>query len=89
MAKTFHLQIISCDRKFYEGPCESLVFQDLDGEYGILAVSILKLKNAVFYDAFSMERKILGETKETFVLPPYTAQLWIKGKSGGRNNVDR
>ncbi len=37
MAKTFHLQIISCDRKFYEGPCESLVFQGLDGEYGILA----------------------------------------------------
>ncbi len=36
MAKTFQLQIISCDRQFYDGPCEALVFDGLDGEYGVL-----------------------------------------------------
>ena len=36
MDKAFHLQIISCDRQFYDGPCEMLVFQGLDGEYGVL-----------------------------------------------------
>lgn len=36
MTETFHLEIISCDRRFYEGPCEMLVFQGLDGAYGIL-----------------------------------------------------
>ena len=35
MAKTFQLQIISCDRQFYDGPCEELVFDGLDGEYGV------------------------------------------------------
>ena len=37
MSKNFQLQIISCDRQFYDGPCEMLVFQGLDGEYGVMA----------------------------------------------------
>lgn len=37
MAKSFQLKIISCDRQFYDGPCETLVFEGLDGKYGILA----------------------------------------------------
>lgn len=85
--------------RYFEGECDvfgspadgtaALCLINRDGTEKEIALSLPKLKNAVFYDAFSMERKILGETKETFVIPPYTAQLWIKGKSGGRNNVDR
>lgn len=37
MAKTFQLEIIACDRSFYTGICEFLVFPGLDGERGILA----------------------------------------------------
>ena len=34
---TFKLKIIACDRVFYEGECESLVFLSADGKMGIMA----------------------------------------------------
>lgn len=37
MAKTFQLDIVASDRKFFSGSCEMLVFPALDGECGILA----------------------------------------------------
>lgn len=33
----FHLKIMACDRMFYDGECESLVFPGYDGEMAILA----------------------------------------------------
>ncbi len=36
MAKTFNLEIIASERRFYNGECEMLVFPGLDGEFGIL-----------------------------------------------------
>lgn len=36
MAKTFHLEIIASDRKFFVGEAQMLVFQSVDGEHGIL-----------------------------------------------------
>ncbi len=35
--KTFQLRIIACDRVFYEGPCEMLIFPSFDGEMAIMA----------------------------------------------------
>ncbi len=35
--EVFDLSIVSTDRDFYEGPCESLVIPTMDGEKGILA----------------------------------------------------
>lgn len=37
MGKTFHLEIITSDRVFYNGNCEHLVFPAIDGQYGVLA----------------------------------------------------
>lgn len=34
---TFSLKLVACDRVFYEGPCEMLVFPVEDGEMAILA----------------------------------------------------
>ncbi|MBQ6661697.1 MAG: ATP synthase F1 subunit epsilon [Lachnospiraceae bacterium] len=34
---TFHLQIITCDRIFFDGDCESLIFPGFDGQIEILA----------------------------------------------------
>ncbi len=34
---TFTLKIIACDRVFYEGECEMLVFTGADGKMGIMA----------------------------------------------------
>lgn len=34
---TFTLKIIACNRVFYDGPCEYLVFPGYDGEMGIMA----------------------------------------------------
>jgi F-type H+-transporting ATPase subunit epsilon len=34
---TFHLQIITCDRVFFDGECESLIFPGFDGQIEILA----------------------------------------------------
>ena len=34
---TFTLKIIACDRIFYEGECEMLVFSGADGKMGIMA----------------------------------------------------
>lgn len=34
---TFSLKIIACDRVFYDGPCEILVFPGVDGEMAIMA----------------------------------------------------
>lgn len=34
---TFSLKIIACDRVFYDGPCEIVVFQVEDGEMAIMA----------------------------------------------------
>lgn len=34
---TFTLKIIACDRVFYEGDCEMLVFTGADGKMGIMA----------------------------------------------------
>ena len=34
---TFSLKIIACDRVFYDGPCELLVFPGYDGEMAIMA----------------------------------------------------
>ncbi len=35
--KTFHLRILACNRVFYEGECEMLVFPSFDGEMAIMA----------------------------------------------------
>jgi F-type H+-transporting ATPase subunit epsilon len=35
--KTFSLKIIACDRVFYDGECEILIFPGYDGEMSILA----------------------------------------------------
>ena len=37
MSKTFQLEIIACERPFFKGECESLVFPGMDGDHGILA----------------------------------------------------
>ena len=37
MAKEFNLKITTCDRSFYDGPCESIVLPATDGEHGVLA----------------------------------------------------
>ena len=37
MAKEFNLKITTCDRSFYDGPCESIVLPAIDGEHGVLA----------------------------------------------------
>ena len=34
---TFTLKIIACDRVFYDGPCEILVFPGYDGQMAIMA----------------------------------------------------
>ncbi len=34
---TFHASILAADCPFYEGPCESLVFPAIQGQYGIQA----------------------------------------------------
>ena len=34
---TFHVTILAADKRFYEGPCESLVVPTSDGQSGILA----------------------------------------------------
>lgn len=34
---TFSLKIIACDKVFYDGPCELLVFPGYDGEMAIMA----------------------------------------------------
>ncbi len=34
---TFSLKIIACNRVFYEGECESLIFPTYDGEMAVLA----------------------------------------------------
>lgn len=36
MAKSFHLEIISADRIFYQGECEHLVITAIDGLIGIM-----------------------------------------------------
>lgn len=35
--KTFHLRILACDRVFYDGVCEMLIFPSFDGEMAIMA----------------------------------------------------
>lgn len=35
--KTFPLEIYAIDKSAYVGPCESLTFPAMDGEYGVLA----------------------------------------------------
>lgn len=37
MANQFNLKITTCDRSFYEGPCEGIVLPATDGEHGVLA----------------------------------------------------
>lgn len=37
MAKTFHLEIITTDRIFFQGECEHLVIRAIDGLIGIMA----------------------------------------------------
>lgn len=34
---SFRLHILTADRTFYEGPCESLIIPAPDGQYGIMA----------------------------------------------------
>lgn len=34
---TFTLKLIACDRVFYDGPCEILVFPGIDGQMAIMA----------------------------------------------------
>ena len=34
---TFNIHILSADRLFYEGPCESVIVPALDGQYGVQA----------------------------------------------------
>ena len=35
--KTFNVHLLSANRTFYEGECESLVVPAVDGQYGVLA----------------------------------------------------
>ena len=35
--KTFHLELIATDKKFYDGPCEYVVLPAIDGAFGVLA----------------------------------------------------
>ncbi|MDO4519164.1 MAG: ATP synthase F1 subunit epsilon [Eubacteriales bacterium] len=35
--KAFQVSILAADRPFYIGPCESLIFPSVNGQYGILA----------------------------------------------------
>ena len=35
--KTFHLRILACDRVFFDGQCEMLIFPSFDGEMAIMA----------------------------------------------------
>ena len=35
--KTFELKILTAEKTFYDGPCESLILPISDGHYGILA----------------------------------------------------
>ncbi|MBO4337112.1 MAG: ATP synthase F1 subunit epsilon [Lachnospiraceae bacterium] len=35
--KTFELRILACNRVFYEGPCQMLIFPSFDGEMAIMA----------------------------------------------------
>lgn len=35
--KTFELKVLTCDRTFYDGPCEKLLFPATDGQMEILA----------------------------------------------------
>ena len=37
MAKEFNLKITTRDRRFYDGPCESIELPAIDGEHGVLA----------------------------------------------------
>ena len=37
MRETFMTHILAADRKFYEGPLESLIVPTNEGQYGILA----------------------------------------------------
>lgn len=37
MANTFYLKVVACDRVFYEGECEILIFPVEDGEMAIMA----------------------------------------------------
>ncbi|MGN0390566.1 MAG: ATP synthase F1 subunit epsilon [Wujia sp.] len=34
---TFALKVIACDRVFYDGPCEILVFPGMDGQMAVMA----------------------------------------------------
>ncbi|MDD6844580.1 MAG: ATP synthase F1 subunit epsilon, partial [Clostridia bacterium] len=34
---TFNLRIIACDKVFYEGPCEILIFPGYDGQMAVMA----------------------------------------------------
>ena len=34
---TFSLKLIACDKVFYDGPCEILIFDGIDGEMAIMA----------------------------------------------------
>ena len=34
---TFSLKLIACDKVFYDGPCEILIFDGFDGEMAIMA----------------------------------------------------
>ena len=35
--RMFHLRILACDRVFYEGECQMLIFPSFDGEMAIMA----------------------------------------------------
>ncbi|MBR5713021.1 MAG: ATP synthase F1 subunit epsilon [Lachnospiraceae bacterium] len=53
---TFHLQIITCNRVFYDGECESLIFPGYDGKMEILAhhapmATIVAVGEITFRDA--------------------------------------
>ena len=37
MAKTFKLDILACDKYFFSGDCEEVIFPSIDGSRGVMA----------------------------------------------------
>jgi len=78
MAKTFQLEIIACERIFFRGECESLIFPGMDGEHGILAdhesmvtcvsPGELKFKTSEGWQAAAVSKGFIETTGDKVVL---------------------
>ena len=63
MAKEFNLKITTCDRSFYDGPCESIVLPAIDGEHGVHAdhePMVTAIVSGLHVDLLQMVNKILS-----------------------------